>query len=266
MDYHPSHKASSVSSTGSSSSSLWESVPSLYTGKADSVSSAFDDLLLPEPDEGFDFQSSTSLLLTQDALEKQQKELAIQEEENHEMIDNNSVTLAKKRHRDLLSDDQKRANHIASEQKRRNMIRSGFRELTELIPTLKNINNSKSTILFKSVDYIKQLEKRNKILKERLLLLQQKLKQKQLKKALKQQQLQQQQQQQQHPMTYNSISIPSDTVNTMPALVMPASVDDWLLNQFNQPYLNIPNNDDNVLTIQSGRESLLSSGKLNHLK
>lgn len=30
---------------------------------------------------GFDFQSSTSLLLTQDALEKQQKELAIQEEE-----------------------------------------------------------------------------------------------------------------------------------------------------------------------------------------
>lgn len=181
------------------------------------------------------------------------------------MIDNNSVTLAKKRHRDLLSDDQKRANHIASEQKRRNMIRSGFRELTELIPTLKNINNSKSTILFKSVDYIKQLEKRNKILKERLLLLQQKLKQKQLKKALKQQQLQQQQQQQ-HPMTYNSISIPSDTVNTMPALVMPASVDDWLLNQFNQPYLNIPNNDDNVLTIQSGRESLLSSGKLNHLK
>ncbi|CEG71145.1 hypothetical protein RMATCC62417_06928 [Rhizopus microsporus] len=252
MDYHPSHKASSVSSTGSSSSSLWESVPSLYTGKADSVSSAFDDLLLPEPDE--------------DALEKQQKELAIQEEENHEMIDNNSVTLAKKRHRDLLSDDQKRANHIASEQKRRNMIRSGFRELTELIPTLKNINNSKSTILFKSVDYIKQLEKRNKILKERLLLLQQKLKQKQLKKALKQQQLQQQQQQQQHPMTYNSISIPSDTVNTMPALVMPASVDDWLLNQFNQPYLNIPNNDDNVLTIQSGRESLLSSGKLNHLK
>ncbi|CEI90183.1 hypothetical protein RMCBS344292_04513 [Rhizopus microsporus] len=249
MDYHPSHKASSVSSTGSSSSSLWESVPSLYTGKADSVSSAFDDLLLPEPDE--------------DALEKQQKELAIQEEENHEMIDNNSVTLAKKRHRDLLSDDQKRANHIASEQKRRNMIRSGFRELTELIPTLKNINNSKSTILFKSVDYIKQLEKRNKILKERLLLLQQKLKQKQLKKALKQQQLQQQQQ---HPMTYNSISIPSDTVNTMPALVMPASVDDWLLNQFNQPYLNIPNNDDNVLTIQNGRESLLSSGKLNHLK
>lgn len=97
MDYHPSHKASSVSSTGSSSSSLWESVPSLYTGKADSVSSAFDDLLLPEPDEGnsklyslicftyffigFGFQSSTSLLLTQDALEKQQKELAIQEEE-----------------------------------------------------------------------------------------------------------------------------------------------------------------------------------------
>lgn len=76
------------------------------------------------------------------------------------------------KNRELLSDDQKRANHIASEQKRRNTIRGGFKELTEIIPTLKNINNSKSTILFKSVDYIKQLDKRNKALRERLASLQ----------------------------------------------------------------------------------------------
>ena len=91
------------------------------------------------------------------------------------------------KNKELLSDDQKRANHIASEQKRRNTIRGGFKELTEIIPTLKNINNSKSTILFKSVDYIKQLDKRNKSLKDRLALLQARVQQKQQKKQEKQQ-------------------------------------------------------------------------------
>lgn len=64
--------------------------------------------------------------------------------------------------RPLLSEEEKRANHIASEQKRRGAIRNGFNELTELIPALKNMHNSKSTVLFKAVDYIKYLEKRNK--------------------------------------------------------------------------------------------------------
>ncbi|KAI8086169.1 uncharacterized protein BX664DRAFT_298623 [Halteromyces radiatus] len=70
--------------------------------------------------------------------------------------------------RDLLTEDEKRANHIASEQKRRNTIRNGFKEMTEIIPTLKNINNSKSTILFKAVEYIRHLDKRNRGLREKL--------------------------------------------------------------------------------------------------
>ncbi|KAI8374214.1 uncharacterized protein BYT42DRAFT_575476 [Radiomyces spectabilis] len=72
------------------------------------------------------------------------------------------------RNRDILTDDERRANHIASEQKRRNSIRNGFKEMTDIIPTLKNINNSKSTILFKAVDYIRHLEKRNRGLREKL--------------------------------------------------------------------------------------------------
>ncbi|KAI8380745.1 hypothetical protein BD560DRAFT_387002 [Blakeslea trispora] len=48
------------------------------------------------------------------------------------------------------------------------MIRSGFKDLTEIVPTLKNINNSKSTVLFKAVDFIKYLEKRNKSLREKM--------------------------------------------------------------------------------------------------
>ncbi|KAI9315666.1 Myc-type, basic helix-loop-helix domain-containing protein, partial [Dichotomocladium elegans] len=67
-----------------------------------------------------------------------------------------------------LTDDERRANHIASEQRRRNAIRNGFKELTELIPTLKNIHHSKSTILFKASEYIRHLEKRNRHLRDRL--------------------------------------------------------------------------------------------------
>ncbi|KAI8060181.1 hypothetical protein BC940DRAFT_312611 [Gongronella butleri] len=70
--------------------------------------------------------------------------------------------------KELLTEEEKRANHIASEQKRRNTIRTGFRDLTDIIPTLKNINNSKSTILFKAVDFIKYLDRRNRSLKEKV--------------------------------------------------------------------------------------------------
>ncbi|KAI8377113.1 hypothetical protein EDC96DRAFT_494502 [Choanephora cucurbitarum] len=73
-----------------------------------------------------------------------------------------------KPHKELLTEEEKRNNHIASEQKRRSMIRSGFKDLTEIVPTLKNINNSKSTVLFKAVDFIKYLEKRNKSLREKI--------------------------------------------------------------------------------------------------
>ncbi|KAL0079805.1 helix-loop-helix DNA-binding domain-containing transcription factor [Phycomyces blakesleeanus] len=83
-----------------------------------------------------------------------------------------SLSKRTKPNRDLLTEDEKRANHIASEQKRRNTIRSGFKDLTDIIPTLKNINNSKSTVLFKAVDYIRHLEKRNRGLKDRLAALQ----------------------------------------------------------------------------------------------
>ncbi|CAO3632368.1 unnamed protein product [Cunninghamella echinulata] len=75
----------------------------------------------------------------------------------------------------VLSQDEKRANHIASEQKRRQNIRNGFKQLSDIIPTLKNMPHSKSTILFKAADYIKHTEKRNKILQDRLKHLQRKL-------------------------------------------------------------------------------------------
>ncbi|OAQ31760.1 hypothetical protein K457DRAFT_51448, partial [Linnemannia elongata AG-77] len=68
--------------------------------------------------------------------------------------------------KELLTEEEKRANHIASEQKRRNTIRNGFKDMTDIIPDLKDVNSSKSTILFKAVDFIKHLERRNRILQE----------------------------------------------------------------------------------------------------
>ncbi|KAI7857193.1 hypothetical protein BDC45DRAFT_43363 [Circinella umbellata] len=94
--------------------------------------------------------------------------------DDHDMISNKmakrpSGTRVRSRpQKELLTEAEKRANHIASEQKRRTTIRTGFKDLTEIVPTLKNINNSKSTVLFKAVDYIRYLEKRTKSLKEKV--------------------------------------------------------------------------------------------------
>lgn len=85
-----------------------------------------------------------------------------------EQVGGGAIRRTTKPHKELLTEEEKRHNHIASEQKRRGMIRTGFKDLTEIVPTLKNINNSKSTVLFKAVDYIKYLEKRNKNLRDKI--------------------------------------------------------------------------------------------------
>jgi hypothetical protein len=56
---------------------------------------------------------------------------------------------ARKLAHELLSDDQKKANHIASEQKRRANIRIGFEKLVDIVPTLSNGHKSESLILQK---------------------------------------------------------------------------------------------------------------------
>lgn len=60
-----------------------------------------------------------------------------------------SKAISKKKAVELLSDDQKRANHIASEQKRRANIRIGFEKLVDIVPTLSNGHRSEALILQK---------------------------------------------------------------------------------------------------------------------
>lgn len=72
MEYDPSHKTSSVTSTSSSTSSIWDPLPSLYTGRADSVSSAYEFDDLQEPAETFNDNNFHSIVLN-DENEQQQK-------------------------------------------------------------------------------------------------------------------------------------------------------------------------------------------------
>ncbi|KZS91560.1 hypothetical protein SISNIDRAFT_401070, partial [Sistotremastrum niveocremeum HHB9708] len=92
----------------------------------------------------------------------------------------------------LLTSPQKRMNHILSEQKRRNLIRQGYADLTTLLapegappgtgmPTRGRPKGSgrgrngsgngegtargKSGILFRAVEYVKWLEEGNRLLK-----------------------------------------------------------------------------------------------------
>ncbi|CAO0796050.1 unnamed protein product [Mucor circinelloides] len=77
------------------------------------------------------------------------------------------ASISKKKAVELLSDDQKRANHIASEQKRRANIRIGFEKLVDIVPTLSNGHRSEALILQKSVEHLRQLVESKTLLKEK---------------------------------------------------------------------------------------------------
>ncbi|KAF9901886.1 hypothetical protein EC991_005588 [Linnemannia zychae] len=74
----------------------------------------------------------------------------------------------KKQPHELLTDAEKKANHIASEQKRRQNIRIGFDSLVEIVPTLSECQRSEALILQKSVDYIQRLLDQKNELKSRV--------------------------------------------------------------------------------------------------
>ncbi|KAL4909869.1 hypothetical protein BDW74DRAFT_143910 [Aspergillus multicolor] len=66
-----------------------------------------------------------------------------------------------------LTEQEKKNNHIASEQKRRAAIREGFDRLTELVPGLEGQGRSESIVLKKTVDFIhEQIEERKKLIAE----------------------------------------------------------------------------------------------------
>lgn len=66
-----------------------------------------------------------------------------------------------------MTEQEKKNNHIASEQKRRAAIREGFDRLTELVPGLEGQGRSESIVLKKTVDFIRQqIQERQSLVEE----------------------------------------------------------------------------------------------------
>ncbi|KAM0247372.1 hypothetical protein ACHAQJ_009880 [Trichoderma viride] len=68
-----------------------------------------------------------------------------------------STLSAVKQSRENLSEEQKRENHIRSEQKRRTLIKEGFDDLCDLVPGLKGGGFSKSTMLTMTAEWLEEV-------------------------------------------------------------------------------------------------------------
>ncbi|RAL05176.1 helix-loop-helix DNA-binding domain protein [Aspergillus ibericus CBS 121593] len=78
-----------------------------------------------------------------------------------------SAANAQDKEKPRLTEQEKKNNHIASEQKRRAAIREGFDRLTELVPGLEGQGRSESIVLRKTVDFIQlQLQERQELMAE----------------------------------------------------------------------------------------------------
>ena len=79
-----------------------------------------------------------------------------------------SQTLEPKSSRQNLTENEKKQNHIRSEQKRRNQIREGFADLTVMMPQASSANLSKCAILSHAVDWLSGLIEGNEKLRAQL--------------------------------------------------------------------------------------------------
>lgn len=66
-----------------------------------------------------------------------------------------------------LTADQKKQNHIESERKRREAIRSGFEKLSEKVPDSKGKASSEGVVLANTVKYIEDLQAKKEELREK---------------------------------------------------------------------------------------------------
>jgi flagellar biosynthesis GTPase FlhF len=75
---------------------------------------------------------------------------------------------AQKLQRENLTEEQKRSNHILSEQKRRNLIKRGFDDLHDLVPEIRNGGLSKSAILTEAANFLEKVIEDNIAFKQQL--------------------------------------------------------------------------------------------------
>ncbi|GLA20810.1 hypothetical protein AnigIFM62618_009784 [Aspergillus niger] len=87
---------------------------------------------------------------------------------SHDAVRKPRLSQGPKPARENLTEEQKRSNHILSEQKRRNLIRQGFDDLCTLVPGLKGGGFSKSAMLTQAADWLEEVLRGNDILKAQL--------------------------------------------------------------------------------------------------
>lgn len=73
-----------------------------------------------------------------------------------------------KNNRQVLSEEQKKTNHILSEQKRRDLIRRGYEGIQVLVPALKNTKTSKGGMLESAANWLDDILKSNDVLRQQL--------------------------------------------------------------------------------------------------
>ncbi|PQE30037.1 BHLH family transcription factor protein [Rutstroemia sp. NJR-2017a WRK4] len=86
----------------------------------------------------------------------------------HKRRKSTTAAAAQKATRENLTEDQKRENHIKSEQKRRTLIREGFEDLGELVPGLRGGGFSKSAVLVMAADWLEELLRGNEVLRGKI--------------------------------------------------------------------------------------------------
>lgn len=73
-----------------------------------------------------------------------------------------------KHNRQHLTEDQKKTNHIISEQKRRDLIKQGYDGIREMVPALKDVKYSKGAMLEAAADWLEDVVQCNQDLKHQL--------------------------------------------------------------------------------------------------
>lgn len=85
-----------------------------------------------------------------------------------EMSTPNSGSGSNAANRPPLTEEQKKMNHIASEQQRRHTIRGVFDQLSELVPGMKGEARSEAKVLQATVDYMREEMAKKEILRTKM--------------------------------------------------------------------------------------------------
>ncbi|OCL09529.1 hypothetical protein AOQ84DRAFT_20130 [Glonium stellatum] len=111
-------------------------------------------------DESVDEKSPTTRRKSQSLSRSNKARKASQDDNSRRK--RKSPSASQKAQRENLTEEQKRSNHILSEQKRRNLIKHGFEELHDLVPELRNGGLSKSNVLMEAASFLEELIKGNR--------------------------------------------------------------------------------------------------------